>query len=97
MWLNGSLANSALAALATEVSHAPLSTFSLASDLPGLDGTERAREVARHAGSTHHEIRITGEDVEGALPGFLDAMDVPVAHGFRPHVAQSTLQLTAGH
>ena len=92
MWLNGSLANSALAALAAEVSHAPLSTFSLASDLPGLDGTERAREVARHVGSTHHEIRITGEDVEGALPGFLDAMDVPVAHGFRPHVAQSTLR-----
>ena len=67
MWLNGSLANSALAALAAEVSHAPLSTFSLASDLPGLDGTEPAREVARHVGSTHHEIRITGEDVEGAL------------------------------
>jgi asparagine synthase (glutamine-hydrolysing) len=43
-------------------------------------------------GSTHHEIRITGEDVEGALPGFLDAMDVPVAHGLRAHVAQSTLR-----
>ncbi len=92
MWLNGSLANSALAAFATEVSPAPLSTFSLVSDLPGLDGTEPAREVARHLGTTHHELRITGEDVEGALPGFLDAMDVPVAHGFKSHVAQSTLR-----
>ena len=92
MWLNGRLANSALAAFATEVSPAPLSTFSLVSDLPGLDGTEPAREVARHLGTTHHELRITGEDVEGALPGFLDAMDVPVAHGFKSHVAQSTLR-----
>ena len=92
MWLNGSLANSALAAFATEVSPAPLSTFSLVSDLPGLDGTEPAREVARHLGTTHHELRITGEDVEGALPGFLDAMDVPVARGLRSYVAQSTLR-----
>ena len=92
MWLNGTLANSALAALVAEASHAPLSTFSLASDLPGLDGTEPAREVARHVGTTHHELRITGEDVEGSLPGFLDAMDVPVAHGFKSHVAQSTLR-----
>jgi len=69
-----------------------LSTFSLASDLPELDGTEPSREVARHVGSTHHELRITGEDVEGALLGFLDAMDVPVAHGFRSYVAQSTLR-----
>lgn len=92
MWLNGALANSALAALVAEASQAPLSTFSLASDLPGLDGTEPSREVALHVGSTHHEIRITGEAVEGALPGFLDAMDVPVAHGFSSYVAQSTLR-----
>ncbi len=92
MWLNGALANSALAALVAEASHAPLNTFSLAADLPGLDGTEPAREVARHVGSTHHEICITSDDVEGALPGFLDAMDVPVAHGFRSYVAQSTLR-----
>ena len=42
-------------------------------------------------GSTHHEIRITARTWK-ALPGFLDAMDMPVAHGFRAHVAQSMLR-----
>jgi asparagine synthase (glutamine-hydrolysing) len=92
IWLNGSLANSALATLASEASHTPLSTFSLASDFHELDSTHPARDVARHVGSTHHEIRITAQDVEGALPDFLDAMDVPVAHGLKSYVVQSKLR-----
>ncbi len=92
IWLNGRLANSALAAIASDASHTPLSTFSLASDLHELDSTHTARDVARHVGSTHHEIRLTAQDVAGALPGFLEAMDVPVAHGFRSYVAHATLR-----
>lgn len=74
MWLNGTLSNSALAALASEASHTPLSTFSFASDLHELDSTDPARDVAR------------------SLPGFLEAMDVPVAHGFKSYVAHATLR-----
>ena len=92
MWLNGTLSNSALAALASEASHTPLSTFSFASDLHELDSTHPARDVARHVGSTHHEIRLTAQDVAGSLPGFLEAMDVPVAHGFKFYVAHATLR-----
>ena len=86
-----SLANSALAALVAEASHAPLSTFSLASDLPGWTAPSRPARWPATWGQPTMKFESRARTWKGAS-WFLEAMDVPVAHGFRSHVAQSTLR-----
>lgn len=78
--LSGGLDSSAVAAAVAETHNARLASFSVAFDDPGaIDETPFAREVARHVGTDHHEIRIGAREFLDYLPLMVRATDEPLA------------------
>ena len=78
--LSGGLDSSAVAAAVAETHNARLASFSVAFDDPSaIDETPFAREVARHVGTDHHEIRIGEREFVEFLPRMVRATDEPLA------------------
>jgi len=64
-WLSGGLDSSVLAALARQHTH---SMHTFAAGFEGAPDLEAARVVARHIGSTHHEVIPTFADIVQIIP-----------------------------
>src|SRR5690606_23881135 len=66
-------------ALMQEVSPTPARTFTIGFDVAAHDESSEAAAVARHLGTDHREIRLTGSDALDLVPAMADMFDEPLA------------------
>ena len=76
--LSGGVDSSALTALASEQSSAPVNTFSIGFEEESFDELESARLVAERYGTEHHEL-VLRPDAAELLPRLVEAFDEPFA------------------
>jgi asparagine synthase (glutamine-hydrolysing) len=77
-FLSGGIDSSLVVGLMSEVSTAPVKTFSIGFDEPAYDELEHARLVATHFGTDHHEL-VVKPDAVGILDRIVSHFDEPFA------------------
>ncbi len=84
IFLSGGIDSTAVLALAREVlgPGADLRTFCIGFDDPAYDESSVARRTADRFGARHTEWRMTTEDGQAEIAGYLAAMDQPTIDGF---------------
>ena len=78
-FLSGGLDSSAIVALMAEALGHPFATFHVGFDERSFGEQQWAREVSRHFGTVHHEVRCTAADVSRLLPSVAWYLDNPAA------------------
>ncbi|MBI2683440.1 MAG: asparagine synthase (glutamine-hydrolyzing) [Acidobacteriales bacterium] len=78
VFLSGGLDSSAVAALTARHHDGPVKTFSVGYDEEKYSELPYARQVAKHIGSDHYEIRISESDFFDALPKLIWHEDTPL-------------------
>ena len=78
VFLSGGLDSSAVAALTTKIRREPIETFSVGYEEEAFSELSYARQVAKHIGSRHHEVRLGREDFFSALPALIWHEDEPI-------------------
>jgi asparagine synthase (glutamine-hydrolysing) len=78
-FLSGGIDSSTVVALMQELSPHPVRTFSVGFDVSEHDETSEAAAVARHLGTSHQEIRLSGSDALSIIPRLPDIFDEPLA------------------
>lgn len=76
VFLSGGIDSSAVAAIAAR--HGALDTFTIGFDEPSFDERSYASSVARHIGSTHHELVLTGDRMPDLVPDLGQLLDEPL-------------------
>ncbi len=82
IFLSGGIDSTALVALATKMSTAPVNTYSIAFTSPEWNEGEVAARVAEHFGTRHTEFLITPDIAKPLFKEFLNAVDQPTIDGF---------------
>lgn len=77
-YLSGGIDSSAITALIRHYTDTPLRTFSVTFADEAFDETTYQRQVVEHLGTDHSSIRCTYEDIGGAFPDVVWAMEKPV-------------------
>jgi asparagine synthase (glutamine-hydrolysing) len=78
VFLSGGLDSSAIAAFTSKIRQEPIETFSVGYAEEPFSELPYARQVAKHIGSRHHEIRLSREEFFVALPGLIWHEDEPI-------------------
>ena len=78
MFLSGGLDSSAVAALATKSRGDRIQTFAVGYGEEQFSELGFAREVAKHIGSDHHEVRLSREEFFASLPRLIWHEDEPI-------------------
>jgi len=78
VFLSGGLDSSAVAALTTKIRQEPIETFSVGYGEEAFNELPYARQVAKHIGSRHHEVRLSREEFFAALPDLTWHEDEPI-------------------
>lgn len=79
VFLSGGIDSSTVAAFASQVSRERVKSFSVGFSDPAYDESELARDVARHLGTEHHEVRIDNARFDVAtLDMILDHVGQPL-------------------
>lgn len=79
VFLSGGIDSTLVTAAAAQLSKRKLQTFTIGYDVGDFDETARARQVAAHLGTEHHEITLTEADIGVRVPRLLAEMDQPLA------------------
>ncbi|MBI4397739.1 MAG: asparagine synthase (glutamine-hydrolyzing) [Candidatus Omnitrophica bacterium] len=79
--LSGGMDSSALVALASRSSQAPIHTLSLGFEEAEYDESDYAKLVSRHFKTHHHECKMGAGDVVHEITPFIQAMDQPTGDG----------------
>ncbi|MGA8597287.1 MAG: asparagine synthase (glutamine-hydrolyzing) [Bryobacteraceae bacterium] len=79
MFLSGGVDSSAIAAIASRLTGAPIQTFSVGYDDERFSELGCATQVARAIGASHHEVRIGMDQFFDALPRLIWHEDEPIA------------------
>jgi asparagine synthase (glutamine-hydrolysing) len=79
VFLSGGLDSTLVAAIAARRVSGRLKTFTVDYDVGAVGEGAAARAAAARIGSEHHELLLTVEDVRARVPGFLSALDQPIA------------------
>ena len=77
--LSGGIDSSTVTALMQARSSAPVRTYSIAFDDPAYDEASHAALVAKHLGTQHTAVMLTGEDALAVVPRLADMFDEPLA------------------
>ena len=80
MFLSGGIDSSAIAAVMSQMVDGPISTFSVAFDVPEANELPYARVVANAFRTDHHEVLVDSSDFAAALPHLIWHEDEPLAH-----------------
>lgn len=78
VFLSGGLDSSAVAALTTKIRREPIETFSVGYGEEAFSELPYARQVAKHIGSRHYEVRLSRENFFSALPVLIWHEDEPI-------------------
>jgi asparagine synthase (glutamine-hydrolysing) len=78
-FLSGGIDSSLIVALMQRRASRPVKTFTVGFDAGEFDESAHAREIARHLGCEHHEIRLTGADALAVVPEMAQIYDEPFA------------------
>jgi asparagine synthase (glutamine-hydrolysing) len=78
VFLSGGLDSSAVAALTARIRREPIQTFAVGYAEEEFSELPFAREVARHIGSEHHEVRLSREEFFDTLPKLIWHEDEPI-------------------
>jgi asparagine synthase (glutamine-hydrolysing) len=84
-FLSGGLDSSAIVGLMAKQAPARLKTFSVVFNEAEYSEREPARLAAKHFGTEHHEIVLTGQQIAADLPRILDAFDQPTGDGINTY------------
>ncbi|MCH7991343.1 MAG: asparagine synthase C-terminal domain-containing protein, partial [Gemmatimonadetes bacterium] len=76
-YLSGGLDSSLATVVAARETDIPINTFSVSFAHTQFDEMPFARAVAKHAGTTHHEITVTPDDALEMLPRIVWHLDEP--------------------
>ena len=77
--LSGGVDSSLITALSQEASLTPIDTFSIGFHDRNHDETRFARAVAKHLGTAHHEMFVSGRDALSVVPELPSIYDEPFA------------------
>ena len=78
-FLSGGIDSSAVAALMVKANRGPVRTFSIGFPEFGFDESKHAAAVARHLGTQHTEMMVSGADALAVVPQLADMYDEPFA------------------
>jgi asparagine synthase (glutamine-hydrolysing) len=77
--LSGGIDSSTVTAIAQELSPRPVKTFCIAFDAAEHNEAHHAAAIARHLGTDHTEVMLTGRDALDVVPRLADTFDEPHA------------------
>jgi asparagine synthase (glutamine-hydrolysing) len=78
VFLSGGLDSSAVAAFTTKIRREPIETFSVGYVEEAFSELPYARQVAKHIGSRHHEVRLSQKEFFVSLPALIWHEDEPI-------------------
>ena len=78
-FLSGGIDSSLITAIASKLSNEPLNTFTIGSPVARFNEAGFAKQIARHLGTSHHELFLTEKEVIDWLPVFFNTYDEPFA------------------
>jgi asparagine synthase (glutamine-hydrolysing) len=78
--LSGGVDSSAIVALMQEASRQPVRTYTIGFTEEGFNEARHAAEVARHIGTDHTELVVTGADARSLVPRLPEVFDEPFAN-----------------
>lgn len=79
VFLSGGIDSSLITALARKHTGSTLNTFSIGLEESAYSEAEYARKVARHLGTTHHELIVTAGEARNLIETMMDVYDEPYA------------------
>jgi asparagine synthase (glutamine-hydrolysing) len=85
LFLSGGIDSSALLAIASASWSGTLRTLTIGFDSPDFDESDISAATASRFAVEHQNIRLTGADVLGQIPGALAAIDQPTVDGFNTY------------
>ncbi len=77
--LSGGIDSSLVVARAQKFSDRPLRTYTIGFDVPEWDESEHAAAIARHVGTDHTLLRVTGDEALAVIPELPTVFDEPLA------------------
>jgi len=77
--LSGGVDSSIITALSQEASNRTIDTFSIGFESKDHDEAQFAKQVAKHLGTNHHELYVTGEDALSIIPELPAIYEEPFA------------------
>ncbi len=86
-FLSGGLDSSLLVAMMCQTAGERVETFSVGflSEGAHIDESQEAERIARHLGTTHHHVLVTGSDVLDRLDHFVHGLDQPSVDGLNSY------------
>lgn len=80
IFLSGGVDSSSIAAAAMQQSEQPLASYAAGFDFDrGINELAKAQRVAKHLGLSHHELQVSGAELESVLIDLAQAHDDPFA------------------
>ena len=78
-FLSGGLDSTLVTALMCENTDSPINTFTIGFHEAEYNEAHHAKQIAKHLGTNHHELMLSGQDARDIIPTLTDIYDEPFA------------------